>query len=218
VHTVVSFDFAVAQLPGWHSTIFPPYFVAGAIFSGFAMVVTLLIPIRSFYGLKDLITIRHLDNCAKLLLATGLIVAYGYLMETFMAFYSGNEFEKHVVSDRLHGTYAWAYYTVLFCNVLLPQCLWARRIRRNTTSLFILSIGINIGMWLERFVIVVQSLSQDFLPSSWRIYGPTIWDWLTLFGSFGLFFFMQFLFMRFLPMIPISEIRELIHKSKEGAA
>lgn len=218
VHTVVSLDFSISLLPGWHSTIFPPYFVAGAIFSGFAMVLTLIIPIRSFYGLKDLITLRHLDNCAKLLLATGLIVAYGYLMETFMAFYSGNTYEKAIVLDRLQGRYAWVYYTVLFCNVVLPQLLWVRRYRRNTVLLFILSIAINIGMWMERFVIVVQSLSRDFLPSAWRIYGPTLWDWLTLLGSLGLFFTMQFLFMRLLPMIPISEVRELLHRQRGHTA
>lgn len=217
VHTVVSFDFSVALLPGWHSTIFPPYFVAGAIFSGFAMVVTLLIPIRWFYGLQNLITPRHLDNCAKLILATGLIVSYGYGMEAFMAWYGGHDFEKFNVLDRLTGRYAWAYYLVLFCNVVLPQFFWMRRFRVNTAALLLISIGVNIGMWLERYVIIVQSLSRDFLPASWRFFAPTIWDWLTLLGTFGLFFTMQFLFMRALPMIPMSELRELVHSQKERA-
>lgn len=218
VHTVVSFDFSVAQLPGWHSTIFPPYFVAGAIFSGFAMVITLLVPIRAFYGLKNLITIRHLENCGKLLLATGLIVGYGYGMETFMAWYSGDVFEKSNILHRMAGPYAWVYYLVLFCNVILPQFMWVRRFRRNPMLLWWISIGVNVGMWFERFMIIVQSLSQDFLPSSWAVFVPTLWDLLTLFGSFGLFLTMQFLFMRFLPMVPISELRELVTQVNKKAA
>ncbi len=218
VHTVVSFDFSVAQLPGWHSTIFPPYFVAGAIFSGFAMVITLLVPIRAFYGLKNLITLRHLENCGKLLLATGLIVGYGYGMETFMAWYSGDIFEKYNMLNRMLGPYAWVYYVVLFCNVLLPQFMWVRRFRRNVMLLWLISIGVNIGMWLERFMIIVQSLSRDFLPSSWGFFAPTIWDLLTLIGSFGLFLTFQFLFMRLLPMVPISELRELVGEVNKKAA
>jgi Ni/Fe-hydrogenase subunit HybB-like protein len=218
VHTVVSFDFSVAQLPGWHSTIFPPYFVAGAIFSGFAMVITLLVPIRAFYGLKDLITIRHLENCGKLLLATGLIVGYGYTMETFMAWYSGDIFEKSVILDRMFGTYAWVYYLVLFCNVVLPQFMWVRRFRRNPMLLWWISIGVNIGMWFERFMIIAQSLHRDFLPSSWGFFSPSLWDLLTLVGSFGLFLTFQFLFMRFLPMVPISELREVVKQVNKKAA
>ena len=218
VHTVVSFDFAVAQLPGWHSTIFPPYFVAGAIFSGFAMVITLLVPIRAFYGLKNLITVRHLENCGKLLLATGLIVGYGYAMESFMAWYSGDIFEKYTILNRMFGPYAWVYYVVLFCNVLLPQFMWVRRFRRNAILLWWISIGVNVGMWLERFMIIVGSLNRDFLPSSWHFFSPTTWDVMTLVGSFGLFLTFQFLFMRLLPMVPISELRELVEQVNKKAA
>jgi Ni/Fe-hydrogenase subunit HybB-like protein len=218
VHTVVSFDFSITQLPGWHSTIFPPYFVAGAIFSGFAMVITLLAPIRAFYGLKDLITIRHMENCGKLLLVTGLIVGYGYLMETFMAWYSGSIYEKSMMLDRVFGQYGWVYYVVLFCNVILPQFMWVRRFRRNVMLLWWISIGINIGMWLERFMIIAQSLHRDFLPSSWGFFVPTLWDLLILIGSFGLFLTFQFLFMRFLPMVPISELREVVDQVNKKPA
>jgi len=217
VHTVVSTDFAVAQLPGWHSTIFPPYFVAGAIFSGFAMVITLAIPLRAIYGLEDLITERHLQNMAKILLATGLIVAYGYFIEGFMAWYSANPFERYVQWNRIAGPYGPFYWTCLVCNVAVPQLLWSQRVRRSAVGLFVISIFVNIGMWLERFVIVVQSLHRDFLPSSWGMYYPTVWDWATLFGSFGLFLTLFFLFIRFLPMISIAEMRTIL-PDEEAAA
>jgi molybdopterin-containing oxidoreductase family membrane subunit len=216
VHTVVSFDFSIALVPGWHSTIFPPYFVAGAIFSGFAMVLTLAIPIRAAFGLHDFITERHLDNMAKLMLVTGLIVAYGYMSETFVAWWSGDPYESYVMKDRLLGSYGFAYWTVLGCNVLAPQILWSARARRNVPLLFALSLVVNIGMWTERFVIVVQSLHRDFLPASWRLYIPTIWDWATLVGSIGLFLTLMFLFVRFLPVISMSEMRSLLHSKKAG--
>ncbi len=212
VHTVVSFDFSVAQLPGWHSTIFPPYFVAGAIFSGFAMVITLAVPLRWAYGLEDFITERHLQNMAKILLATGLIVAYGYFIEAFMAWYSGNPFERYVQWNRIVGPYGWAYALCLTCNVGVPQLLWLRRVRRSALGLFVIAFFVNVGMWLERFVIVVESLHRDFLPSSWGIYWPTVWDWATLVGSFGLFLTFFFLFVRFVPMISIAEMRLLVEE------
>src|SRR5216117_2835850 len=187
VHTIVSFDFAVAIVPGWHTTIFPPYFVAGAIYSGFAMVLTLAIPLRAAYGLHDLITERHLQNMAKVLLATGLIVAYGYFMEWFMAWYGGNPFERYVLLNRLTGPYAPLYWPLLFCNIATPQVLWLQRVRTSASALFVISLIVNTGMWLERFVIVVTSLHRDFLPSSWGMYYPTIWDVATFVGTLGLF-------------------------------
>ncbi|HTS17389.1 MAG TPA: NrfD/PsrC family molybdoenzyme membrane anchor subunit [Verrucomicrobiae bacterium] len=214
VHSVVSLDFAVGIIPGWHSTIFPPYFVAGAIFSGFAMVLTLAIPLRKFYGLEDFITPRHLDNMAKVMLATGLMVGYGYLMETFMAWYSADRYEEFLAFNRALGPYGWAYWALITCNVIVPQLLWSRRVRRNVPLLFVISIIVNIGMWLERFVIVVTSLHRDFLPSSWGMFYPTRWDWAALFGSLGLFLSLLFLFIRFLPMISIFEMRGLV--SEEG--
>lgn len=216
VHTIVSYDFAVSILPGWHTTVFPPYFVAGAIYSGFAMVLTLTIPVRKFYGLKDFITDRHLDNMAKLMLATGLIVAYGYLMEIFMSFYSGNIYEKQMTLNRMRGPYAIAFWSLILFNILIPQALWSAKVRRHPIILWILSIVINLGMWLERFVIVVTSLHRDFLPSSWGMYIPTIWDWATYLGTLGLFFTLMFLFIRLLPMIAVFEMRELVHHKKEG--
>jgi Ni/Fe-hydrogenase subunit HybB-like protein len=179
VHTVVSFDFSVAQLAGWHTTIFPPYFVAGAIYSGFAMVMTLAIPIRKFYNLEDFITMRHLGNMAKVMLATGLIVAYGYMMETFMAFYSGNQFDRFAIINRMTGPYAFFYWMLIACNIVIPQAMWSRKVRNNVAILFVISLIVNVGMWLERFVIVVISLHRDFLPSSWGMYYPTRWDWAT---------------------------------------
>ncbi len=214
VHTVVSFDFAVAILPGWHSTIFPPYFVAGAIFSGFAMVLTLAIPIRALYGLEDFITARHLRNMGNILLATGLIVGYGYLMETFMAFYSGSIYERYMIINRMFGPYGWAYWVLIFCNVALPQLLWSSWVKRNVLLLWLISILVNIGMWFERFVIIVVSLHRDFLPSSWSMYSPTFWDLATLFGTIGLFLALLFLFVRFLPMISIFEMRQLVAKTE----
>lgn len=219
VHTVVSFDFAVAILPGWHSTIFPPYFVAGALFSGFAMVLTLAIPIRALYGLQDFITLRHLNNMAKIMLATGLMVTYGYVMELFMSWYSGNEFDQYTTVNRMFGPYAPIYWAMLACNCLIPQLLWIERIRMSPTALFVLSLLVNVGMWTERFVIVVTSLHRDFMPSSWGMYSPTIWDWMTFIGTLGLFLCLLFLFVRFLPMISIYEMRTMLPEAqvKENA-
>jgi Ni/Fe-hydrogenase subunit HybB-like protein len=217
VHTVVSLDFTAGIVPGWHSTIFPPYFVAGAIFSGFAMVLTLAIPLRAVYHLEDFITMRHLDNMAKVLLATGLIVAYGYFIEIFMSSYGNNKYEKYMTLNRLTGPYAPAYWALMACNVLTPQALWFRGVRTNVPLLFVISIIVNIGMWLERFVIVVTSLHRDFMPSAWGMYYPTIWDWATYLGSIGLFFALLFLFIRFLPVISITEMRELVSETQERA-
>lgn len=215
VHSVVSFDFAVSLLPGWHTTVFPPYFVAGAIFSGFAMVLTLMIPLRSMYGLEDFITMKHLNNMAKVMLATGLFVAYGYISEGFMAWYSGNRYEMAMMLNRLSGPYAPAYWALMVCNLLIPQTLWFSRVRTNIPALFAISIIVNVGMWLERFIIIVTSLHRDFLPSSWDMFYPTIWDWATYIGSLGFFFFLLFLFIRVLPMISIFEVRELVSRAEE---
>jgi Ni/Fe-hydrogenase subunit HybB-like protein len=215
VHTVVSFDFSVAQVAGWHTTIFPPYFVAGAIYSGFAMVMTLAIPIRKFYNLEDFITMRHLGNMAKVMLATGLIVAYGYMMETFMAFYSGNPFDRFLIINRMTGPYAFFYWMLIACNIAIPQIMWLRSVRNNVAILFVISLIVNVGMWLERFVIVVISLHRDFLPSSWGMYYPTRWDWATYVGTIGLFLTLLFLFIRFLPVISIYEMRSLVEETDE---
>ncbi|MBI2816894.1 MAG: polysulfide reductase NrfD [Acidobacteria bacterium] len=217
VHTVVSFDFAVSIIPGWHTTIFPPYFVAGAIYSGFAMVMTLGIPVRRFYHLEDFITMRHLENMAKVLLATGLIVAYGYGMEIFSAFYTGEKFETYMVMNRLHGPYAPAYWALILCNIIIPQFLWIKRLRTNIPVLFVISLIINVGMWLERFVIIVTSLHRDFMPSSWGMFRPTQWDFATYFGTIGLFLMLFFLFIRFLPLISIFEMRQLVASENERA-
>jgi len=214
VHTVVSFDFATSVIPGWHTTIFPPYFVAGAIYSGFAMVMVLAIPIRAVYGLEDFITLRHLQNMAKVMLATGLIVAYGYLMEAFMAWYSAGQYERYMMLNRITGPYGAAYLGLILTNVLIPQLLWLKRVRKSVLALWCIAFIVNIGMWLERFVIVVTSLSRDFLPSSWDMYYPTVWDWSTFIGTIGLFFALLFLFLRFLPMISIFEMRTLVEKSE----
>ncbi|HXJ11116.1 MAG TPA: NrfD/PsrC family molybdoenzyme membrane anchor subunit [Candidatus Limnocylindrales bacterium] len=216
VHTVVSFDFATGIVPGWHTTIFPPYFVAGAIYSGFAMVLTLAIPLRKAYGLEGFITLRHLEQMAKVMLATGLIVAYGYFIEFFMAFYSGNKFDVFLAMQRLHGPYAPFYYALILCNILTPQLLWFKKVRRNIPALFVMSLIINTGMWLERFVIVVISLTRDFMPSAWGRYSPTVWDYATFAGTLGLFTMLIFLFVRGLPAIAISEMRELVHQDSHG--
>jgi Ni/Fe-hydrogenase subunit HybB-like protein len=210
VHTIVSLDFAISVVPGWHVTIFPPYFVAGAIYSGFAMVLTLAIPIRAVYGLEDFITLRHLQNMAKILLTTGLIVAYGYGMEGFMAWYGRNAYEQYVTLNRLSGPYAVYYWALLLCNVAVPQLLWLSRIRSNPPTLFVIALVVNIGMWLERFIIIVTGLHRDYLPSAWGMFIPTFWDWATFVGSIGLFLSLLFLFLRFLPMISIFEMRELV--------
>ena len=210
VHGVVSFDFAVSMLPGWHSTIFPPYFVAGAIYSGFAMVLNIVIPVRRLYRLESVITLRHMNNMANVMLATGLMVAYGYLMEAFMAWYSGDIFEEFMMANRALGPYGWTFWALLLFNVLVPQALWSKRVRRNLVALFFVALSVNLGMWLERFVIIITSLHRDFVPSSWGMYYPTFWDWATFLGTIGLFLTLLFLFIRFLPMISISEVRELV--------
>ena len=210
VHTIVSFDFAVSQLPGWHTTIFPPYFVAGAIFSGFAMVLTLLLPLRSWFKLEHLITMKHLENMAKIILLTGTMVGYAYAMEFFIAWYSGNPYESFAFANRAFGDYWWAYWIMVSCNVISPQLIWFKSIRRNVVWLFIISIFVNIGMWFERFVITVTSLHHDFLPSSWDYYSPTIWDVSTLLGSFGLFFTLFCLFVRYLPTVAIGEVKSVM--------
>ena len=209
VHTVVSFDFAVAIVPGWHSTIFPPYFVAGAIFSGFAMVLTLVIPIRSAYDLKDFITEKHLDNMAKILLATGLIVAYGYTMEAFISWYSADTYETFMMKNRAFGPMGIFYWMLILCNILIPQTLWVKKLRQKVWYLFIISLVVNVGMWLERFIIVM-SLQRDFMPSAWGRYEPTIWDWAMFIGTLGLFINLIFLFVRLLPMISIFEMQTLL--------
>jgi Ni/Fe-hydrogenase subunit HybB-like protein len=214
VHTVVSFDFAVANLPGWHATVFPPYFVAGAIYAGFAMVLTLAIPLRKFYGLEDFITMKHLENMGKVLLATSLIVVYGYAMEAFMAWYSGSTFERFMIWNRMFGSYGWTYWVLLFCNLLTPQLMWFKRFRTRVGWLFAVAMVVNVGMWLERFVIVVTSLHRDFLPSSWGMYSPTFWDWATFLGTIGLFLTLFFLFIRFLPTISIFEMRTILPEAK----
>jgi Ni/Fe-hydrogenase subunit HybB-like protein len=217
VHSVVSTDFAIAIVPGWHSTIFPPYFVAGAIFSGFAMVLTLAIPIRRFYHLEDFITIRHLENCAKIMLATGLMVAHGYITEGFMSWYSDDKFEWYMTLNRMFGPYAPAYCLLVFCNILVTQAVWFKRVRTTPALLFVAAIFIQIGMWTERYVIVVTSLHRDFMPSAWGIFHGTRWDWMTLIGSMGLFATLFFVFLRLLPAISISEMRDLVHQKSETA-
>jgi molybdopterin-containing oxidoreductase family membrane subunit len=210
VHTVVSFDFAVSVLPGWHATIFPPYFVAGAIYAGFAMVLTLAIPLRAMFRLQDFITMRHLENMAKVTLVTGLIVVYGYACEGFFSWYSGNRYERFAEYNRIFGPMAWSYWVLLLCNFVVPQLLWFKRMRRNIAVLFTVAMFINVGMWLERFVIIVTSMYRDFLPSSWETYSPTFWDFSTFFGTIGLFVTLMFLFVRVLPMISIFEMRTLV--------
>ncbi len=214
VHSVISFDFAVAQLPGWHTTIFPPYFVAGAVYSGFAMVLTLAIPIRTFYHLEDMITIRHIDNMGKVMLATGGIVAYGYGMEVFMAWYSASHWEFFMMWNRMFGPMGWSYWCLILCNIALPQLMWLRSFRTSPLKMFVMSFIVNTGMWFERFVIVVTSLYRDFLPSSWGTYKATRWDYATFIGTMGLFTTLFLLFVRFLPMIPMSEIRMMLPQAK----
>jgi Ni/Fe-hydrogenase subunit HybB-like protein len=210
VHTIVSFDFAVSIIPGWHTTIFPPYFVAGAIFSGFAMVLTLMIISRKLYGLEDIMTVDHIEKMNIIILVTGMMVGFAYGMEFFIAWYGGFEYEKFIFINRALGPYAWAYWTMITCNVIAPQFFWVKKFRRNVALTFILSIVINIGMWFERFVIVVSSLATDYLPSSWGYFTPTYVDILTYIGTFGLFFTFFLLFMRFLPMVAIAEIKAVL--------
>jgi len=218
VHTIVSFDFAFAIVPGWHATIFPPYFVAGAIYAGFAMVLTLSIPVRKLFHLEDFITLRHLDNMGKVMLATGMIVGYGYMMEAFTAFYSGNEYERFMIINRMTGPYAVMYWMLIACNIVTPQFLWFRKVRAKVGALFAIAMVVNVGMWLERFVIVITSLHRDFLPSSWRMYYPTRWDIATFVGTIGLFLFLVFLFLRYLPLISIFEMRTLVASEEEKKA
>lgn len=207
VHSIVSFDFAVSQLPGWHTTIFPPYFVAGAVFSGFAMVLTLLVIAREIFGLKNMVTMIHLENMNKFILATGTMVGYAYAIEFFIAWYSGSPYETFAFINRAFGPYWWAYWIMVSCNVISPQLFWFKKIRTSIPAMFIISIFVNIGMWFERFVITITSLHRDFLPSSWGMFKPTLIDGLTFLGSFGLFFTLFMLFLKFLPMMAISEIK-----------
>ncbi len=219
VHSVVSFDFAVAQLPGWHTTIFPPYFVAGAIFSGFAMVVTLLVPCRKFFGLRDLVTLRHLENMNKIILVTGCMVGYAYSIEFFIAWYGGSIYESFAFISRALGPYAWAYWTMVTCNVLAPQMFWFKKLRTSLPAMMVVCILVNVGMWFERFVIVITSLSSDYLPASWGYYTPTWVDILTLAGSFGLFFTLFLLFVRYAPMVAMAEVKNTMpqaHPSGHG--
>src|SRR5438034_1280519 len=214
VHTVVSFDFSVGIVPGWHTTIFPPYFVAGAIYSGFAMVLVLAIPIRKFYGIEDLITMRHIENSAMVMLATGWIVCYGYAFEAFMNWYGGDPYESFLRWNRLHGPYAWSYFLLLFSNLVVPQILWFKKIRTNPVWLFFISLDVLVGMWLERFVIVVVSLTRDFLNSSFGQYYPTQFDWAIIIGTLGFFAACMFLFMRVLPAVSISELIVLLPQAE----
>jgi Ni/Fe-hydrogenase subunit HybB-like protein len=210
VHTIVSFDFAVSVIPGWHTTIFPPYFVAGAVFSGFAMVQNVLIFVRQAFNLKHIITLDHLEKMNKVMIVTGSMVGYAYAMEFFIAWYGGNQFERFVFLNRALGPYAWAYWTMVSCNVIFPQLFWIKRIRRSIPAMFVIGITVNIGMWFERFVIIVTSLSRDFLPSSWGHYTPTFYDAGILLGSFGLFFTLILIFVRVLPVVSISEVKAVI--------
>jgi molybdopterin-containing oxidoreductase family membrane subunit len=210
VHSVVSFDFAVSMLPGWHATIFPPYFVAGAIFGGFAMVMLLIVPSREWFGLKEIVTPRHLENMAKIILATGTMVGYAYGMEFFVAWYSGNAVERFVFVNRAFGPYAWAYWVMVSCNVLSPQVFWFKKTRTNRWWLLAVAAAVTVGMWFERFVIIVTSLHRDFLPSSWGFYKPSWVEICTLLGSFGLFFTLFLLFVRYLPMVAMAEVKSVM--------
>ena len=217
VHSIVSMDFAVSQLPGWHTTIFPPYFVAGAIFSGFAMVITLMVITRKAFGMEQIITLRHFDNMAKITLLTGSMVGYAYSVEFFTAWYSGNPFEQFTFINRAFGPYWWCYWTMVTCNVISPQIFWWKKARTSIPILFVISIFVNIGMWFERFVIIVTSLHRDFLPSSWAIYRPTIWEIAALVGSFGLFFTLYTLFCRFLPVVATAEVKGVLPQADPHA-
>ncbi|HAD58843.1 MAG TPA: hydrogenase, partial [Planctomycetaceae bacterium] len=210
VHTIVSFDFATSQMPGWHTTIFPPYFVAGAVFSGFAMVITLMVPARAFFGLKNLVTLRHLENMCKVVLATGMMVGYAYGIEFFIAWYGGNQYEQFAFINRALGPYWWAYWTMVSCNVLAPQLFWFKGVRTTPWAMVAICVFVNVGMWFERFVITVTSLSRDFLPSSWGYFVPTPVDILMFLGSFGLFFTLFLLFCRYLPMVAMAEVKSVM--------
>ncbi len=213
VHSVVSFDFAVSIIPGWHTTIFPPYFVAGAIFSGFGMVMTLMVIARKVYHMENIITVNHLEKMNIIILLTGTMVGFAYITEFFIAWYSGSQYEQYAFINRATGPYAWAYWTMMSCNLLFPQFFWFKKLRRNVAFMFVVSIFVNIGMWFERFVIVVTSLHRDYLPSSWDYYTPTAVDVLTFIGSFGLFFTLFLIFLRFLPMVAIAEVKMVMPQS-----
>jgi molybdopterin-containing oxidoreductase family membrane subunit len=217
VHTIVSFDFAVSQIPGWHSTFFPPYFVAGAVYAGFAMVLTLAIPARKMFKLEGFITMKHLENMGKVMLATGMIVFYSYITEAFYAYYSGNPFERYMMMDRIFGPYWKMYWMLILCNGIAPQLMWIKKCRTSAGWLLFTAMFANVGMWLERFVIIPESLHRDFLPSSWGMYHGTAWDWSMYIGSIGLFFFLLFLFLRFLPMISIFEMRTMLPEAQAHA-
>ncbi|MEE9429877.1 MAG: NrfD/PsrC family molybdoenzyme membrane anchor subunit [Melioribacteraceae bacterium] len=214
VHTIVSFDFATSQLPGWHTTILPPYFVAGAVFSGFAMVQNVLIFVRKIFNYEHIITVDTLEKMNKIMLLTGTMVGYAYSMELFIAWYSGVNAEQFAFVNRAFGNYAWAYWIMFSCNVFIPQLFWIKKIRRSIPMMFVIAVFVNIGMWFERFVIVVTSLSRDFLPSSWAYYSPTITDISLLIGSFGLFFTMVLLFAKALPAISIAEVKAVVDGSQ----
>jgi Ni/Fe-hydrogenase subunit HybB-like protein len=215
VHSIVSFDFSVGIIPGWHTTIFPPYFVAGAVYAGFAMVLTLAIPVRKIYGIEDIITMKHIDNCAKVMLATGLVVFYGYFSEAFFAWYSANPYEQYMMfENRWAGPYSWSYWALIFCNGFVPQFLWFKAVRQNLYILFGICMIVSVGMWLERYVIVVTSLHRDFLPSSWGSYSGTFWDWATYLGTMGTFLFLFLLFLRFIPMISVFELKQLLYSQE----
>ena len=214
VHSIVSFDFSIGIVPGWHATIFPPYFVAGAVYAGFAMVLTIGLPLIKFYHLEDFITERHIRNMCKVMLTTGLIVVYGYGMEAFFAFYAGSTWEEFMFKNRTMGPYGWSYWALLLCNFIVPQLLWLKRFRNNNVVIFVVCMFINVGMWLERFVIIVTSLNRDFLPGSWRMYYPTAFDFTMFFGTIGFFMTLMFLFIRFVPIIPIFEMKALLPETK----
>jgi molybdopterin-containing oxidoreductase family membrane subunit len=216
VHSVVSFDFAVSQLPGWHTTIFPPYFVAGAIYSGFAMVLTLMIPARYLFGLKDVIKDKHIDVMCKVTLATGTMVGFSYAHEYFIAYWSGNLFERFTFMNRVFGPYWWAGWIMISCNALVPQLFWFKKFRTNPWLIIILALLANLGMWMERFVIIVQSLHRPWLPSSWGHFWPSGWDIATLLGSFGLFFTLFLLFIRFMPVVAIAEVKATLPEAHAG--
>jgi hypothetical protein len=217
VHSGVSFDFAESVIPGSHTTIFPPYFVAGAIYSGFARVLTLAVPLRKFYGMEDFFTMRHIHNMTKVMLVTGMIVAYGYLNEAFYAWYSANPYEEYMMLNRMRGPYAVFYWSLISINAGMIQLFWFRKVRDNVALLFVLSLFVNVGMWLERFIIIVTSLHRDFLPSSWDMYAPTRWDFGMFVGTIGLFLALFFLFVRFLPAIAIFEMRTIVPEAKVNA-
>ena len=217
VHTIVSFDFAVSLIPGWHTTIFPPYFVAGAIFSGFGMVLTLMLPLRAIFRLEDLITQYHIDCMCKIILATGTIVGYAYGIEFFIAWYGSNPYEGFAFINRAFGHYAWAYWIMITCNVITPQFFWFKRVRKNIVLVWILSIFVNVGMWFERFVIIVTSLARDYLPSSWGYYSPSAVEIFTFFGTFGVFGVLFLLFIRFLPIMPMAELKAVMPQADPHA-